>query len=97
MFKSKSRKGVGDTVVYGAAKTLMVPAISVTSSRPSGRNLMTVGRSKPVARISLRNELAFDTFTVTADDRREFPLVSYARAVSEWAPLLMVRVSHVSA
>lgn len=46
------RTGVGSGVVYGAGMTLTLPASSVTSIRPSGRNFIAVGRLRPVARMS---------------------------------------------
>src|SRR4029077_5182002 len=97
MLRFNARKGVGSADVYGGDNTLMVPVSSATSMRPSGRNLIAVGRLKPVARITFRKTLVFETLTITGDDVATLPLVSYACAVSVWAPLLTVRVSHVNA
>src|SRR5262245_55216375 len=88
------RNGVGLAEVYGGDITFIVPASSTTSIRPSGRNLIAVGRLNPVASISFRKLLTFETLTVTGADSVVLPLRSRASAVSVWAPLLAVRVSH---
>ena len=80
----------GSGVVYGGCSTLIVPGSSATSIRPSGRNIMLVGRLKPVARTSFWNELAFATFTGTGADRVELPAASRARAVNVCAPFATV-------
>src|SRR5215213_5889399 len=91
------KNGVGSGWTYGGGRTLIVPENSTTNMRPSGRNSMFVGRFKPVARTSLRNEFELTTFTGTAADSVELPLASRARAVTVCAPFGTVRVSHARA
>ena len=83
--------------MYGACSTFTVPASSTISSLPSGRKVIAVGRLKPVARTSFTNWLALATLTVIGAETVTLPAASRARAVSVCAPLLAVRVSHVSA
>ena len=85
---------MGLTVVKGGLRTLMSPGSSVTSIRPSGKNTMLVGRSRPVARISFWNALVFATFTVTVGRVVLLPAASRATALREWAPLGELLVSH---
>ena len=69
-------------MVYGGGNTLIFPASSTTSMRPSGRNLIAVGRLKPVARTSFWKRLVLVTLTVTAAESVVLPAVSGACAVS---------------
>ena len=93
-----SRNDVELTLVYGGDSTRILPCSSDTSSRPSGRNFIAVGRfSPPCTRISFWNELVFATLTFTAADSVELPAASYARARTACGPFAAVRVSHASA
>ena len=83
--------------MYGGARTRIRPASSDTSSRPSGRNFIAVGRSKPVASTSFWKKFVLATLTAMPEDSVELPAASRARAVSVWLPLVSVRVSHVRA
>src|SRR5262245_3610079 len=80
--------------VYGGDSTLIDPCSSPTSRRPSGRNVIAVGKSNPVARTSFWKELVLVTFTETCADTATFPAASRARAVRVCGPLIVVRVSH---
>ena len=62
------RNGVGLAAVYGGDKTLTRPASSASSSRPSGRNSIVVGRSNPVASTSFRKVSVLSPLTVTPAD-----------------------------
>ena len=93
---SAAGRASGSGCVYGGGRTLIVPASSATSMRPSGRNSMFVGRLNPVARTSFWKWFVFATLTVTGADVVGLPAASRARAVSVCAPFETVRVSQAS-
>ena len=75
---------------------MIFPSSSTTSMRPSGRNSMAVGRSKPVASTSFWNWAVLATFTLTAVEMVALAAASRARAVIRCDPLGSVRVSQAS-
>ena len=89
------RNGVGSGCVYGGGSTLIVPASSTISMRPSGRNFDA--RRQVEARredLVLEGVRVGDVHRAPEPRRVELPAASRARAVSVCAPLATVRVSH---